>query len=77
MLALAQWRDEDLCPCGCGWSKVVAQDPMTEFGVEVIRGRCHVRTALSRVQTEYAQTPGAIPEGALWSTRLKDPTPSE
>lgn len=77
MLALAQYRDEDLCPCGCGWPKVVSQDPMTEFRVEVTRGRCHIRTALARAQAEYARTTGATPEGALWSTRIKDAPPPE
>lgn len=71
-LALQQWRDEDLCPCGCGWPKAVSMDPATEMGaVEVVRTRCHVRTALAQAQREYQRTTSSEMEGALWSTRLR------
>jgi hypothetical protein len=48
---------------------------MTEFSVEVIRSRCHVRTALARAQAEYGKTVGATPEGVLWLTRIKESPP--
>lgn len=72
MRALHEYRAEDLCECGCGFPKVVAQDPMTEFRVEVpAPAKCHIRAALLRAQRAYAEKQGATPEAALWSVRVR------
>ena len=66
MLALQDYRDTTLCPCGCGWPAEISQDPMTEFRVRVSSVRCHVRTQMSRAQAEYREQSGARPDGLLW-----------
>ena len=73
MLALAQWRDEDLCPL-CGWPKVICQDPRLSVGGVSVPPptRCHITTAMTAAQKVYAQSPGANPEGLLWRAEVKD-----
>lgn len=75
MLGLEQWRTDLICPL-CGWPKSVCQDPKTEFRVEVPEAvRCHVTTALHLAQKAYSEKPGAVPDGRLWSARLKEQKP--
>ncbi|HZL06774.1 MAG TPA: hypothetical protein VFE45_15395 [Coriobacteriia bacterium] len=77
MLALAQWRDEDLCPL-CGWPKAICQDQATEGRVTVPPPtRCHITTAMHAAQKAYGDSPGARPDGLVWGAGVKDPTPSE
>ena len=78
MLALAQWRDEDLCPL-CGWPKVICQDPMTEFKAHTLPPvRCQITTTINRAQAEWGEKAnGGYPEAMLWGAQVKDPTPSE
>lgn len=69
MLALQGWRDS-LCPCGCGFPAVVAQDPMTEFRVNVPDPvRCQVRAVMSQRQRDHeSPTP---PEALLWRAEVR------
>ena len=72
MRALAQYRDDLLCP-SCGWPKSVCQDPMTEFTARVPPPtRCHVTTAVNRAQKAYSEAPGANPDGLLWRVQVGD-----
>jgi hypothetical protein len=76
MRALAWYRDEYLCPCGCGLPRDVTHDPMTEFRVLVHDPvRCHVRTALTARQRAYADRPGSRPDGLLWSVSVPGADP--
>lgn len=69
--ALQQWRDEDLCECGCGWPKAISQDPMTEFRVRVpLPVRCQIRTALAAAQKNYRAGKDPRPEGLIWAARI-------
>ena len=70
MDALRWWRDEYLCQCGCGFPAEVAQDPMTEFRVQVPDpGRCHIRTALGKAHK--AASGREHPEALLWSAQVR------
>lgn len=72
MRALEQYRREQVCP-SCGWPKAVCQAPETEFRLEVLAPtRCHVSTAISAAQRDYAKGEHARPEGLLWAARLRD-----
>jgi hypothetical protein len=72
MRALDWFRDEYMCPCGCGLPKDVAQDPATEGRVEVPPPtRCHVTTATVEAQRAYGEKPGARPHGLMWSARVR------
>lgn len=72
MLALQQWRDEELCPL-CGRPKDVCQDPSAEFAFEVPPPtRCHITTALRQAQDTYMKGPHADhPDALLWNVKPK------
>lgn len=72
MRALEWFRDEYLCPDGCGFPKHVAQDPTAENRVEVpLPTRCHVTTAQVEAQRSYGEQPGARTHGLIWSARVR------
>jgi len=75
MLALAAWRDQNVCPL-CGMEKSVCQDPAVEFKVSVPPPiRCHVTTAIRREQSARHQqygTAGTHDDALLWSARVRD-----
>lgn len=72
MDALRWWRDEYLCPCGCGFPVEVAQDPMTEFRVQVPNPtRCHVRTALIRAREGDRESKRQQPDALLYAAQVR------
>lgn len=70
MLALEEYRNEVLCPCGCGFPREISQAPGTEFAVTVPPPtRCHVRTALVEAQKDAKDRPH--PEALLWGAEVR------
>ena len=78
MAALAEYRERVLCPCGCGYPREVAQDPMTEFRTTVpAPTRCHVRSAIVRAQKSWAKEhPDSDMDGLLWGATVRSADPS-
>ncbi len=71
--ALTWYRDQVLCPCGCGFDRQVAWDPGTEFARHVPPPtRCHVRTGITLAQQQWADDHPGDKTGAalLWGARV-------
>jgi hypothetical protein len=69
-MALQQYEDELLCPCGCGLPAAVTLDPENEgkFDVEP-PFRCQARTALLREQKRFGEDENVRERDALmWET---------
>jgi hypothetical protein len=69
MLALATWRDDEVCPL-CGWPKDVCRDPMSEWSLEAtLPVRCHVLTKIKQAQA--GRESGKFDDALLWGVRVK------
>ncbi len=70
--ALRWYRDEYLCPCGCGWPRSITLDPATEFALDVPQQPqvCMVTKRIAVAAKAWSKQDGADSAGLLWSVRL-------
>ena len=62
LLALGlTYMERDLCPCGCGYPRRVAQDPENEDWFEATESTCFVRRVLDKARdSEKKPEPGVV-----------------
>lgn len=71
--ALDWYRENYLCPCGCGWPRSITLDPLTEWNYEVPPPAvCQITKQIVAAQKARSESPLAYTgPGLLWGARRR------